>query len=780
MKRSRFIYLLLSVIMVFSLLAGCGGNTTNPEQSEYIPETSISEIEPVILPTEANGVAIPGDEYAHGIWYGFLPEELAEADPANTVVTWKQYCAMLGSMIERYKPEALSEWQAMTKGAPDTVILRDGAAMANLFAARTVGMDYFNYNPDDLYEESYSAGHHVSWEYPIFDWESPFVLEKDDISDWSGNAIAPAFWFLLGRVSCVTCQPTLSVENGDPHLEDPLLLYDAIVSVVRLYESDEDVVVALAEKLMDEIKDTPEAQAIIQAAELRKQEILNTKTAITKSDEYIQGETYTGTAYYVSNNGNDQNDGLSPETAWASLERLGKVKFQFGDAIFFERGSIWRSAQISKYIDDAEGLTLSAYGEGEKPRFYGSPENGTGAEKWELVYEGANSEKIWKFYREVADCSAVILDGQHRILRDIAYFDGTNFVSIDDFSIPYVLEDQLENMECFTRLPYTMQPVENGEWQSLMGVSVHKDSNGNELTGPIYVRYDAGNPGELHDNIEFIVACSAFGGMSNYTTLDNLSICYSTQTIASGYYNGVSNDHIIIQNCESGWMGGSINYFTTKENGASLYFHIDGGGFNTNGSYITLQNCYSHHIFQESSSIETFDGDPDPCTDIIIRDNILEYITMGMVVINWEEDDTSEHRLKNVLVENNYVLYSGMESLYNHEDPVNHPSEREVHWPNRLGISVLESAAYNSRMGGENYIIRNNTFAFSVGTLIDAEKFDIPQKPVYEGNTYAPLPGFAVYQELKTVSGPVIKETDANKAIQDILEDGKGSLITFE
>lgn len=778
MKIKRTFCLLLAFLILPSL-AACGQGSQPEATKVPISEHMTEASEPSA--TESVGIQIPANEYERGIWYGFMPQELESIDPASTTVTWKQYCEMLGKMIAVYDESKLPQWERMTAEAPDTEILRDGAALANLFAARTIGMDYLNKDFNDLYVDTYDMGYHVSWEYPIFDWESEFVLEKDEISDWSGNAIAPAFWFLLGRVSCVTCQPTLSVENGDPHFEEPLMLSDALVSVVRLYESDEEVVVALAEKLMEEIKNTSEAQAIVQAAESRKQEILNSKAAIIKSEEYIQGETYTGTAYYISNNGNDSNDGLSPETAWASLDRLENVKFQFGDAIFFERGSLWRSAQISKYIYGVQGLTLSAYGEGEKPRFYGSPENGTGTEKWELVYEGANGEKIWKFYKEMTDCSGVILDGKYRILRDIAYFDGGNFVSIDDLSTPYVMEEQLENMECFTELPYTMQPIEDElNEANTLGLSIHQDADGNELTGPIYVRYDAGNPGTLHKEVEFIAACSAFGGMSDYTTLDNLSICYSTQTITSGYFNGVSSDYITIQNCETGWMGGGINYFTAKDNGASYPFHIDGGGFNANGSHITLQNCYSHHMFQESSALETFDGDPDPCTDIIIRDNVLEYVTAGLIVVNWEEDDASEHQLKNVLVENNYVLYSGMETLYNHKDPIYSESERSVHWPNRLGLKMLQTVALGCRRGGENYVIRNNTFAFSVGTLVDAEEIEIPQKPVFEGNTYAPLPGFSVYQELENPWGPLAKVTDGTFAVQTILGDSQGKLIAFD
>lgn len=81
-------------------------------------------------------------------------------------------------------------------------------------------------------------------------------------------------------------------------------------------------------------------------AEQRKQEILSCDTEIVKSDTFIKGETYTGTAYYISNSGSDENDGLSPETAFATPAALKNVGLQSGDAVFFERGGIWRATEL--------------------------------------------------------------------------------------------------------------------------------------------------------------------------------------------------------------------------------------------------------------------------------------------------------------------------------------------------------------------------------------------------------------------------------------------------
>lgn len=78
-------------------------------------------------------------------------------------------------------------------------------------------------------------------------------------------------------------------------------------------------------------------------AEARKEAILNTPTEIVKSDVFIPGETYTGTAHYVSPNGSDENDGLTPETPLRTLEKAMHDWVESGDIIFLERGQVHRT-----------------------------------------------------------------------------------------------------------------------------------------------------------------------------------------------------------------------------------------------------------------------------------------------------------------------------------------------------------------------------------------------------------------------------------------------------
>ena len=94
-----------------------------------------------------------------------------------------------------------------------------------------------------------------------------------------------------------------------------------------------------------------------------------------------------------------------------------------GDVVYFQRGDIWRGTVLFC----REGVTYSAYGEGEKPIITSSPENGAGAEKWQLVYEDENGVKI-----ELRVAGSIYIAGEN---NDLAiskgdYFEGRTFESI--------------------------------------------------------------------------------------------------------------------------------------------------------------------------------------------------------------------------------------------------------------------------------------------------------------------------------------------------------------
>lgn len=108
------------------------------------------------------------------------------------------------------------------------------------------------------------------------------------------------------------------------HLDQPLTREAGIATAVRLYNSEK---LAYNPYALNMRTPTGEDKAILASAEAQKQAILtNTDTMKCK-----------GTAYYVSNTGNDSNDGLSPQAAWATLEAVNSANLAAGDGVYFER-----------------------------------------------------------------------------------------------------------------------------------------------------------------------------------------------------------------------------------------------------------------------------------------------------------------------------------------------------------------------------------------------------------------------------------------------------------
>lgn len=94
--------------------------------------------------------------------------------------------------------------------------------------------------------------------------------------------------------------------------------------------------------------------------------------------------------YYVSNLGNDANDGLTPETAWQTIKKVNAT-IKGGDEVRFRKGEIfYGSLRAPHGISETQQTTYTSYGEGEKPVV--SQYKITKPGKWEKHEEG-----VYKF-----------------------------------------------------------------------------------------------------------------------------------------------------------------------------------------------------------------------------------------------------------------------------------------------------------------------------------------------------------------------------------------------
>jgi hypothetical protein len=78
------------------------------------------------------------------------------------------------------------------------------------------------------------------------------------------------------------------------------------------------------------------------------------------------------TFYVDSESGRDENDGLSANHAWQSLERVNAAELKPGDVVQFKRGGLWRGSLSPASGDEQAPITYTSYGKGAKPLILGS------------------------------------------------------------------------------------------------------------------------------------------------------------------------------------------------------------------------------------------------------------------------------------------------------------------------------------------------------------------------------------------------------------------------
>ena len=152
-----------------------------------------------------------------------------------------------------------------------------------------------------------------------------------------------------------------------------------------------------------------------------------------------------GATYYLSADGDDKNDGLTPETAKKDYMVL-KTFLKAGDLVLFRRGDIFRGQ-----VKLVSGVSYGAYGEGPKPRFYGSTDGLDG------TWEETETPHVYKFNQSIGNYSNIVFNSGEFVGRPV------------------------KNMKDITKKPL------NTCWQ-----------------GKLYVYSPDGNPGEIFHHIEIV------------------------------------------------------------------------------------------------------------------------------------------------------------------------------------------------------------------------------------------------------------------------------------
>lgn len=649
-------------------------------------------------------------EIQRAILYGIVPEKL-QRDYEKTI-SYAEYCDLIRNMLTLHDASLLPIWEPRVAAASvnNNALLRVDGCMALFYAMQAmqcqeptaIDMQVGNFWEADYTKEARDTMNSIDY------GDSPFRDHYDRI-DWfhSQQSMVEAAVF-----TCMAKRSHISYEACYDYkipLDQPLTRVDAILSVVRLYETDDRLALAYLTELQQALLQSTSDPA--EAAELRAA-ILGSDTTIEKAETFVKGQTYTGTAYYVSQSGNDKNDGRRPDRAWASLARVNKARLKKGDIVFFERGGLFRGA-LHAYTP---GVTYSAYGKGAKP-ILTSALDGSGAERWTLHYEAADGRRIWAFADPIPDCGIIVLDGsyQTRPYKVMPDWSGKGFVNHDDQS-PFSVERGLKRDLDFFSDAFNTYPAELSFSVTDRPVS----------TGTLYLRCDAGNPGEVYKTIELGAAYS-FQNYSSYVVgmvedcvLDNLCLVNS-----GGVGVSYGPEGWLVQNCDISGCGGTI---LSYDNGLPV---MRGEAFC--GSYSkdgVVRNNWVHDNPSGINLEEYQDTDRIAVDGFVITGNLFERndCDINFQHNNYEADTFGT--LRGIAIRDNLFLYTG--GGQNTLDIIRSGTD-EVFG----GTAWSRCISINQPMYTQDCLVMNNAFYYPLhGVFVSTLEED--HVPVIYGNRFYP------------------------------------------
>ncbi len=360
----------------------------------------------------------------------------------------------------------------------------------------------------------------------------------------------------------------------------------------------------------------------------------------------------TGNKFYVSPNGNDDNDGLSPATAWKSLDRIAGIKamktIKSGDTILFERGGEWRGI-----LSCIAGVTYSAYGEGPKPVFNASNKNYADPALWTAT----EHPNIYKLSDKLSNCGLMVF----------------NFTG------------ELGN---YNELVGTLRLKDLNGVESYMDLKEDLEFYSDLSTSEVYLYSLEGNPGERFDSIEIAHGTnSTIIPKPGNVTLDNLNFRFCGQ-------HGVGvggHENIKVQNCIFDYLGGSVlrgfhGVNTTRYgNALQVYGSCDGWYLYNNWIYQIYDTGVTH---QYNTPYDIGSATMD---HIDYVGNVIEYCHWSIEYYNPDYGNTI-HTFHNTYIADNICRMNG------------------YGWGTRIrgAVALFQSAGITQNT--KNFVAENNIF----------------------------------------------------------------------
>ena len=407
----------------------------------------------------------------------------------------------------------------------------------------------------------------------------------------------------------------------------------------------------------------------------------------------------TGNIYYVSNDGDDSNDGLSPEHPFKTLEKIGGLltnnKIPASSTVLFRDGDTFRGSQFFIKADD---ILIGSYGDISKGKptisksLYDGAKEGTWTEIktniWKYEVNGSNP-----FTRDVGEIWLFCNEGNNNCNDNMPTLDKTFSYTEKIYTQGSYDETNIED-KIDTLLTEDLQFYHTGHASA---------SDSKKQGGAIYL-YSTSNPAMRFDEIEF----SSSGGICFWEAtngaVDNIKLVFAGNHGVNAY----TMANFKITNSEFGFIGGSVQSYSGGTGNAIRYgnaIEVYGSIKEENNIPVSdgfiVDNNYIYQVFDAGATFQVNSSSGSIMEKAKFTNNIIEYANYNIEYWMYASSkDPKDSYIKDFLVEDNVLRYSGY----------GFTQTRNMLYQSGLIKTWFQSYGnYNNTIG--NYIIKNNIFS---------------------------------------------------------------------
>lgn len=226
-----------------------------------------------------------------------------------------------------------------------------------------------------------------------------------------------------------------------------------------------------------------------------------------------------GTTYFVSDAGDDNNDGKSAESPWKSLAKINETVLQPGDSVSFRRGDVWTGLLVAGHSGTARsGITLGSYGSGNLPTIVAGQEGS-------CVKIDGDYITVDGLRAEACGYAGFSVSGDHNVIRNSAATQNAAGIKVGDgsdfglYADNTLTDNNVMNANTPGTACGTPAAVQCNDDSGAFGILINGSDNefsGNTITGSTAESYDF-----IRDGSAFEIFNGSRNNIHHNTAVDN-------------------------------------------------------------------------------------------------------------------------------------------------------------------------------------------------------------------------------------------------------------------